>query len=152
MRGSLLIPGRFTHDSQRVLTAVCEFALVHVEPLLNIVLCRFDRHQAGGKLHVTVLADAEQGMVSHDPKFSFCHAPSLRCPPRRSSPVEIKLHHYLFSGSGAVGVGTIEGEKLNLTSTPTFFLNGRRILGFSSNIPYDTVKSMADFAIANAGK
>jgi hypothetical protein len=59
-------------------------------------------------LHVTVLADAEQGMVSHDPKFSFCHAPSLRCPPRRSSPVEIKLHHYLFSGSGAVGVGTIE--------------------------------------------
>jgi protein-disulfide isomerase len=44
------------------------------------------------------------------------------------------------------------GEKLNLTSTPTFFLNGRRILGFSSNIPYDTVKSMADFAIANAGK
>jgi hypothetical protein len=108
MRVRLLVFRCFTHDSQRVLTAVCEFALVHVEPLLNIVLCRFDRHQAGGKLHVTVLADAEQGMVSHDPKFSFCHAPSLRCPPRRSSPVEIKLHHYLFSGSGAVGVGTIE--------------------------------------------
>jgi protein-disulfide isomerase len=44
------------------------------------------------------------------------------------------------------------GEKLNITSTPTFFLNGRRILGLSSNIPYDVVKSMADFAIANAGK
>ena len=44
------------------------------------------------------------------------------------------------------------GEKLNLTSTPTFFINGRRLMGFSSNIPYDTVKSMADFEIANAGK
>jgi protein-disulfide isomerase len=44
------------------------------------------------------------------------------------------------------------GEKLNLTSTPTFFINGRRIMGFSSNIPYDTVKSMVDFEIANAGK
>jgi len=44
------------------------------------------------------------------------------------------------------------GEKLNITSTPTFFLNGRRLLGFSSNIPYATVKSMADFEIANAEK
>ena len=44
------------------------------------------------------------------------------------------------------------GERLNITSTPTFFLNGRRVLGFSSNIPYDVVKSMADFEIANAGK
>ena len=44
------------------------------------------------------------------------------------------------------------GEKLNLTSTPTFFINGRRLMGFSSNIPYDTVKSMVDFEIANAGK
>jgi hypothetical protein len=91
---ALFIFGRFTHDSQRVLTAVCEFALVHVEQLLNIVLCRFYRHQAGGKLHVAVLADAEQGMASHDPKFSLFHAPSLRRPPRHSSPVEIKLHHY----------------------------------------------------------
>jgi hypothetical protein len=45
-------------------------------------------------LHVAVLADAEQGMASHDPKFSLFHAPSLRRPPRHSSPVEIKLHHY----------------------------------------------------------
>jgi protein-disulfide isomerase len=44
------------------------------------------------------------------------------------------------------------GEKLNLTSTPTFFINGRRLTGFSSNIPYDTVKSMVDFEIAHAGK
>ncbi|MGZ4825335.1 MAG: DsbA family protein [Terriglobales bacterium] len=44
------------------------------------------------------------------------------------------------------------GEKLNITSTPTFFINGRRIVGFSSNVPYDAVKSMLDFEIANAGK
>src|ERR1039458_6362773 len=44
------------------------------------------------------------------------------------------------------------GEKVNLTSTPTFFINGRRLTGFSSNIPYDTVKSMVDFEIAHAGK
>jgi protein-disulfide isomerase len=44
------------------------------------------------------------------------------------------------------------GEKLGITSTPTFFINGRKIVGFSSNVPYDTVKAMADFDIANAGK
>ena len=44
------------------------------------------------------------------------------------------------------------GEKLGITSTPTFFINGRKIVGFSSNVPYDTVKSMADFEIANPGK
>src|ERR1022692_4524760 len=56
-------------------------------------------------------------------------------------------------GTGERGGGFgARGEKLNLTSTPTFFINGRRIMGFSSNIPYDTVKSMVDFEIANAGK
>jgi protein-disulfide isomerase len=45
------------------------------------------------------------------------------------------------------------GEKLGITSTPTFFINGRKIVGFSgTNIPYDTVKSMVDFEAANAGK
>jgi protein-disulfide isomerase len=44
------------------------------------------------------------------------------------------------------------GEKLGITSTPTFFINGRKIVGFSSNVPYDAVKSMVDFEIANAGK
>jgi hypothetical protein len=31
----------------------------------------------------------------------FCHAPSLRQPCRRSTPVEIKQHHYLESLSFA---------------------------------------------------
>jgi protein-disulfide isomerase len=44
------------------------------------------------------------------------------------------------------------GDKLSISSTPTFFINGRRIVGFSANIPYDAVKSMTDFEIANAGK
>ena len=44
------------------------------------------------------------------------------------------------------------GEKLRIASTPTFFINGRRIVGFSANIPYDAVKSMVDFEIANTGK
>jgi protein-disulfide isomerase len=44
------------------------------------------------------------------------------------------------------------GEKLGITSTPTFFINGRRIVGFGANVPYDAVKSMVDFEVANAGK
>ncbi len=41
-------------------------------------------------------------------------------------------------------------EKLDVTSTPTFFINGRRIVGFSANsTPYDAVKAMADYDIAN---
>ncbi len=43
------------------------------------------------------------------------------------------------------------GEKLSITSTPTFFINGRKIVGFSSNVPYDAVKSMVDFEVANPG-
>lgn len=41
------------------------------------------------------------------------------------------------------------GEKLDVNSTPTFFINGRRIVGFSANsIPYDKVKQMVDFDLA----
>jgi len=44
------------------------------------------------------------------------------------------------------------GEKLNVTSTPTFFINGRKIVGFSNNVPYDAVKSMVDFDLMNPAK
>jgi len=41
-------------------------------------------------------------------------------------------------------------EKLDVTSTPTFFINGRRIVGFSANsTPYDAVKAMVDYDLAN---
>jgi protein-disulfide isomerase len=44
-------------------------------------------------------------------------------------------------------------EKLDVTSTPTFFINGRRLVGFSNNsAPYDAVKSMVDFEVANPAK
>jgi len=36
------------------------------------------------------------------------------------------------------------GEKLNVNSTPTFFINGRRVSGFV-NTPYDALKAMVDY-------
>ncbi|HZP22442.1 MAG TPA: thioredoxin domain-containing protein [Terriglobales bacterium] len=37
-------------------------------------------------------------------------------------------------------------EKLDVTSTPTFFINGRRLVGFSTtNVPYEAVKAMVDY-------
>lgn len=42
------------------------------------------------------------------------------------------------------------GQKLDVSSTPTFFINGRRLVGFNSaGTPYDGVKSMVDYEIAN---
>jgi protein-disulfide isomerase len=44
-------------------------------------------------------------------------------------------------------------EKLEVTSTPTFFINGRRLVGFTgTTTPYDVVKQMVDFEVANIGK
>src|ERR1039458_5467303 len=50
------------HDPQSVLAAVYRLALVHVEPLLNSLPGRFDRHKPAGKLHVAVFTDAKPGM------------------------------------------------------------------------------------------
>jgi protein-disulfide isomerase len=36
------------------------------------------------------------------------------------------------------------GEKLNVNSTPTFFINGRKVAGFL-NYPYEKVKAMVDY-------
>ena len=44
------------------------------------------------------------------------------------------------------------GEKVGVNSTPTFYVNGRRLVGFGNNLPYDVVKQMVDFEVANAGK
>ena len=41
------------------------------------------------------------------------------------------------------------GQKLDVNSTPTFFINGRRVVGFNNNgTPYDAVKSMVDFELS----
>ena len=37
------------------------------------------------------------------------------------------------------------GAKLSVTSTPTFFINGRKVVGFGNNTPYEVVKSMVDY-------
>jgi protein-disulfide isomerase len=43
------------------------------------------------------------------------------------------------------------GQKLDVSSTPTFFINGRRVVGFNNpSVPYDAVKSMVDFELTNA--
>lgn len=40
------------------------------------------------------------------------------------------------------------GQKLDVSSTPTFFINGRRVVGFNNpNVPYEAVKSMVDFEL-----
>jgi protein-disulfide isomerase len=42
------------------------------------------------------------------------------------------------------------GEKLDVSSTPTFFIDGRKLVGFSTNsTPYDAVKAMVDFDVSN---
>ena len=42
--------------------------------------------------------------------------------------------------------------KLNVTSTPTFFINGRKVVGFANNTPYEVVKAMVDFNVNSATK
>lgn len=42
------------------------------------------------------------------------------------------------------------GQALDVSSTPTFFINGRRVVGFNNaGTPYDAVKSMVDYEVAN---
>src|SRR5450759_2688482 len=98
MRNRLLVLGRFAHDPQSVLTAVHRLALVCVELLLNSGFIGRAERSHGGKLHVAVFADAELWGFAHDPKFSLCHTLSLRRS-HRSTPVEIKRHHYRNFGS-----------------------------------------------------
>jgi protein-disulfide isomerase len=43
------------------------------------------------------------------------------------------------------------GESLEVTQTPTVFINGRRVLGIAS-IPYDQLKNLVQFEIDHAGK
>ena len=43
------------------------------------------------------------------------------------------------------------GESLDVTQTPTLFINGRRVLGIA-DIPYDQLKNLVQFEIDHAGK
>jgi protein-disulfide isomerase len=43
------------------------------------------------------------------------------------------------------------GQALDVTQTPTVFINGRRVLGVAS-IPYDQLKALVQFEIDHAGK
>ena len=44
------------------------------------------------------------------------------------------------------------GEKLDINSTPTFYINGRKLVGFGNNVPYEVVKQMVDFYASDSGK
>jgi protein-disulfide isomerase len=44
------------------------------------------------------------------------------------------------------------GTKLGVTSTPTFFINGRKVVGFGNNTPYEVVKAMVDFDLSGPAK
>jgi protein-disulfide isomerase len=44
------------------------------------------------------------------------------------------------------------GEKLGVNSTPTFFINGRKVVGFGNNTPYEVVKAIVEFNVNGAGK
>jgi hypothetical protein len=94
MKARLLVLSRFAHDPQSVLAAVLPLALMRLELFLDGDFIRCSEWGYGAKLQVAVLADSKQRLFSHDPKFSLCHTPSLRCPIRRSTPVDFKRHHY----------------------------------------------------------
>jgi len=42
------------------------------------------------------------------------------------------------------------GEKLGVNSTPTFFINGRKVVGFGNNTPYEVVKAIVEFNLPAA--
>src|SRR5271165_682696 len=44
------------------------------------------------------------------------------------------------------------GEKLGVNSTPTFFINGRKVVGFGNNTPYEVVKAIVEFNLTPAAK
>ena len=37
------------------------------------------------------------------------------------------------------------GDKLGVNSTPTFFINGRKVVGFGNNTPYEVVKAIVEY-------
>ena len=43
-------------------------------------------------------------------------------------------------------------RRLGVTSTPTFFINGRKVVGFGNNTPYEVVKAMVDYNLTGAAK
>jgi protein-disulfide isomerase len=44
------------------------------------------------------------------------------------------------------------GTTLGVNSTPTFFINGRKVIGFGNSTPYEVVKAIVDYNLSNAGK
>jgi protein-disulfide isomerase len=44
------------------------------------------------------------------------------------------------------------GTTLGVNSTPTFFINGRKVIGFGNSTPYEVVKAIVDYNLNGTGK
>jgi len=42
------------------------------------------------------------------------------------------------------------GEKMNVNSTPTFFINGRKVVGLGNSTPYEVIKAIVDYNLTPA--
>ncbi len=85
MKNRLFIFGRFAHDSQGILAAVGQFALMNIELCLNIGIL---------KLSVAPFADANGWRsLLYNPQFALRHDCSLAHLGGHRL-VEIKWHHY----------------------------------------------------------
>ena len=43
------------------------------------------------------------------------------------------------------------GDSLEVNATPTLFINGRKLAGFS-DVPYETLKQLVEFEVQHAGR
>lgn len=89
----------FSDGRRSGLVHIFALALVRVELLLDSGLCfrRPTERLVCWELHIAELADSQHWNVVRppdDPKFSLCHASSLRRSFRRSMPMNFNLHHY----------------------------------------------------------
>ena len=75
MTNRLLVFGRFAHDPQSVLTAVCQFALVGIELRLNISIWRRKARFELGIASLTYANGWERTV--YDPESAFLHDCSL---------------------------------------------------------------------------
>jgi hypothetical protein len=78
MRNRLLIFGRFAHDSDGILAAIHQFALMSIECGVNFHRRLVWVSATGFELSITAFADPEcQGSFLYDPKAAYLHDFSL---------------------------------------------------------------------------
>ena len=114
----LLVFGCFPNNTRSVLGKVLTLTFVRIELLFDSGhgFCPFARRLVDRELHVTELADAEDWNIldaPNDPKFSPWHIDILRRQRRRSSPVDLKRHHYRNSRHGRLSFAERDSQGRN---------------------------------------